>query len=210
MNWVILLVAVALIGWAISKRRVSKARWQVWVFVLAGMVGFGALGNLDGANKAVPTATSRVETNSPQVKAQRPKAVLLSMDAVMAGAVRNVIPHNDLTKDGNALLETDYTDAGKVKLSVEAEDNLTHGMVASGINMDTAKIMQNLFRDGRIKDAEILWYYPITDAYGPQMNVQVVDVEWGRSTYSQVDWGNFDFSNVPKISDLYSVNPVFK
>lgn len=132
-----------------------------------------------------------------------------SMGALVRYAVNDAIPTSNLVKNGKALLGYS-AENGNIGMSVEADDNFGHSMVVGGIEMNTATIMHDLFRDHRVRNVLIDWYYPETDSYGHQKNISAIEVGWTRSTYNQVDWTNFDSSNIPQVSDVYQVNPEFK
>jgi hypothetical protein len=108
---------------------------------------------------------------------------------------------------------TDYAVApgGKfITITLNGNDNLTNNMTKEGLQIDSGKVFQTIFKNKEVNCVAVFWQLPMVDTYGKKSDDIVMKIKLTRDTFSKINWDNFDFHNYPTIADFYFEHPALK
>ncbi len=102
-------------------------------------------------------------------------------------------------------------DSQFITVSENAADNLTHGMIVTGIKMDCFSVQKALWTNvgKQIPEVIVNFYMPVQDKYGNQSIGEVASCDLQKSTAQVFNWNNLthddawnDYDNAHIISFL--------
>lgn len=100
---------------------------------------------------------------------------------------------------------------GRITVLVAFNDNLTEGMIQSGMQIDIADTLKAVSQSGyNFSDIIIRGTFPLVDKFGNSRETEVLQAEYSKSTVSRINWNNFLFDNVFDIADSIHIDPAVK
>lgn len=94
----------------------------------------------------------------------------------------------------------------KVYLTLWADDNLTLGLVKTGLLVQSTILFRKIFEDPRASEVTLDWRFPARDAYGKEVDAIAMIVRMSRKTADKINWSGFSYSNLPIVADHYRVH----
>jgi len=104
-------------------------------------------------------------------------------------------------------IDFENKDEFKPILTLIADDNLTLNLVRGGMLMEATDLFKAIFADNRAKNVTICWGRPVTDEYGNTSMQVVMAIQMSRKTADKINWQQFTYKNLPKVSDGYYEKP---
>lgn len=99
----------------------------------------------------------------------------------------------------------------KLVLRLQGDENFTSNMTRDGMIDNTEQVITQLYSErDDINNFEVQWYMVLIDERGNEENTQVVNIEFDRANYNNVNWDNFLTSNLPDIANYYWVHPAYR
>ncbi|EJS04904.1 hypothetical protein [Bacillus mycoides] len=74
---------------------------------------------------------------------------------------------------------------------------------------DTVSILKDLSNEKNISEITFFYKYPLIDAYGNEKKDTVMKINLNRDTLDKINFDNFSYDNLPKISNQYWEHPTF-
>jgi len=99
----------------------------------------------------------------------------------------------------------------KLVLRLQGDENFTSNMTRDGMIDNTEQVITQLYSERNdINDLEVQWYMVLIDERGNEENTKVINIEFDRANYNNVNWDNFLTSNLPDIADYYWAHPNYR
>lgn len=94
-------------------------------------------------------------------------------------------------------------------VELQGKENLTNSLMRRGILRDSSTIFERIFTElDKVPDVvQLKWYLPGRDAKGNELDLLAISVTLTKSNASDINWKNFDPTNLPKIADSYDEHP---
>lgn len=91
------------------------------------------------------------------------------------------------------------------------DDNLTNNMVKQSAKIDIKDILKAVkSSDVMYSKISIIGTFSLVDKFGNAKESEVVRADYTRTTVDRINWKNFLFDNIYKISDKVWLHPAFK
>lgn len=184
-----------------AKRRRFNKRFLIGAgVVLALLIAIGALGS--GGKKSAPSAGA---SKSP---------------SPTASATTSTAPMTPLAKLQAALSKSDAKDAkvtaspngpGTYLVTFKVEDNLSHGLIRTGIALDTFDAARKALASG--VPFTQLWFdgtFPVVDKYGKQSTDVVYHSWFKRATLQKIQFDNINRGSIDTLRSLSDGGVILK
>ena len=104
----------------------------------------------------------------------------------------------------------EYEDIAHIHLKLNANENMTINLTKKGILQDTLKVMSSLKDAGHEGSFSVLWQLPLTDKYGNESLGKVMSIDISAEDFNAINYDNYDYNNLPSLSEQYWEHPSFK
>jgi len=192
----------------------KKVKWGITAF-FAFIVLMGAIGNSSSSKTETTTASTEVAAKQETVAPTKPQATPtpakpMTLEEKIKAALPESMSEVDVTTDKAIDFSTDADVPGKIDVTIDANHTGTYWDVKSTKEAtwkEATDIIQKVFpMDKTIDGIIIINEVPVTTAYGKKDKNMLTTVSISRDTYSKIDFGNFDYKNIPTIADHYVEN----
>lgn len=147
-------------------------------------------------------ASTSVKEDSDEVKEDvQESSKELSVEDKVIESVNDELGAKTNTKKKRIHKVEVYDDVANVWIN--ANENLTKGMMKKGIWRDTIEVVEELSDIKEIERFQIVWMLPFTDKYGKETDSKAMSADFPREVIEKIDFENVDYNNVPDISENY-------
>lgn len=102
-------------------------------------------------------------------------------------------------------------DGGKLFVQWAINDNITSGLMKAGARRDVSDILKAIQETGVLYDnVLVVGTFALVDLLGNESEEEVVEASYNRSTVESINWDNFIFDNVYRISDGVVIHRLFR
>ena len=109
------------------------------------------------------------------------------------------------------LKEFHYSDVngGVISIKFNINDNLNINYIRDGALMDSNKLFKLFYTkySEKVSVVQMMGFYPLSDAYGNEEEVIVLEIKLKKETADKINWDNFDWRNLKTIADYYYIHP---
>ncbi|MGH0945480.1 hypothetical protein ACQVTS_31460 [Bacillus mycoides] len=95
-----------------------------------------------------------------------------------------------------------------VLITAEGKENVSKNYTKKGMWTDTVSILKDLSNEKNISEITFFYKYPLIDAYGNEKKDTVMKINLNRDTLDKINFDNFSYDNLPKISNQYWEHPM--
>jgi len=144
-----------------------------------------------------PTSIPPTATQQPTEPADPLEALRLKLESTLGESNRHV-RRFDLALDGTTL-----------QVTIAANDNLTDGLIKSGIQSDVYDTLKAASASRVQYDRLLITVtFQTADAFGQTAETELVRATYTRETLGKIVWGNFNKNNIYTIADDLYLHPL--
>lgn len=92
-------------------------------------------------------------------------------------------------------------------IGLNGDEGFTTVSTRGGLLLDSAKLLEALYKDPELKNVTIEWQLPLTDVYGRTSDGRVMLFSMDAGTAAKIQWTRFRPDNLPIVSQGYWEHP---
>lgn len=210
----IVLILLGLVAFISGLLNLKRKTWgttgkTVAVTAIGAVMFFGGIGNLvKGEDTAAGQTEAPTEAKKEDAQKEKPKKKPTTLkEKVKAATLKTVKDEKRIKK-----IEINEQKDGKVlTLTLHGQDVFTKNMTRRSLLMDSAEILEEVFKVDGVSDVTIEWMLPGEDQYGNDTELRAMSLSLDKEVADKINWDNSGINErLPNLAYVYFIHPSLK